>query len=93
MGKSQVTHKSRPMRITSDFLLETIKARRAASGTGESHRAPEAAPFLAPDNQPPLGQEDRCLLSLGGLCLRIRGSHLGFRTLQKVVYTGESVDY
>jgi hypothetical protein len=51
--------------------------RLAASGTGENHRASEAAPFSAPDNQSPSRPEDRCSPSLGGLCHRILGSHLG----------------
>jgi hypothetical protein len=67
--------------------------RPAVSGTGESHRASEAAPFSAPDNRPPSWSEHRCLPGPVGFCLRFRGSHLGSGTPRKVVYTGESVDY
>jgi hypothetical protein len=42
--------------------------RLAASETGESHRASEVVPFSAPDNQPHLGPEDRCLPGPRGLC-------------------------
>jgi hypothetical protein len=45
---------------------------------------------LAPDNQPPLGPEVRCLPGPGGFCLRFVGSHLGSRTLRRTVCTGES---
>jgi hypothetical protein len=62
-------------------------------GTGERHRASEAVPFLAPDNQPPSWQEDRCPTGPGGFCLRFHGSHLGSGTPQRAVCTGESVDY
>jgi hypothetical protein len=67
--------------------------RPAVSGTGESHRASEAAPFSAPDNRPPSWSEHRCPPGPRGFCLRLRGSHLGSGTPRKVVYTGESVDY
>jgi hypothetical protein len=67
--------------------------RPAVSGTGESHRASEAAPFLAPDNRPPSWSEHRCLPGPGGFCLRFRGSHLGSGTPRRAVCTGESVVY
>jgi hypothetical protein len=59
---------------------------RATELLGQRH-------FRATDIRPPSCPEDRCPPSLGGFCLRIRDSHLGFRTPRKVVYTGESVDY
>jgi hypothetical protein len=67
--------------------------RPSISGAGESHRASEAAPFSAPDNQPPSWSEHRYPPGPGGFCLRFLGSHLGSGTPWKVVYTGESVDY
>jgi hypothetical protein len=64
-----------------------------ASGTGESHRASEAASFPAPDNRPSSWSEHRCPPGPRGFCLTFLGGHLGSGTPRKVVYTGESVDY
>ena len=66
-----------------------------ASGTGESHRASEAAPFsgsrhlaIFPARWQGSAQPGRL-----GFWLRSGGSHLGSRTQQKAACTGESVDY
>jgi hypothetical protein len=61
------------------------------SGRGESHRASEAAPFSG--SRHPATFLVRCPPGPGSPSLRIHGSHFGSGTLQKVVCTGESVDY
>jgi hypothetical protein len=67
------------------FGWECGTQRPAASGTGESHRASEAAPFSATDNRPPSWSEHRCPHSPGGFCLTFRGGHLDSGTPQQAV--------
>jgi hypothetical protein len=73
---------------------ESVEYRRdTASGTGRSDTASGEDPFLAPDIWAPSLSEETYLPRLGGLCRSIWGSHLGSPIPQRLVFTGESVDY
>ena len=50
-------------------------------------------PIRAPDIRAPSLPEERCPPFLGGLCHSTWGSHLGSQISQRLVCTGESVDY
>jgi hypothetical protein len=45
-GKSQVTYKGRPIRITPDFFPETMKARRSQTGVIQTLREQKCQPRL-----------------------------------------------
>ena len=62
-------------------------------GKAEGTQLLGQTPFRAPDIQAPSLTEERCLSRLGGLCQSTWGSHLGSWIPQRLVCTGESVDY
>ena len=70
-----------------------IKGATQILGQAEATQLLGHTPFWASDIRAPSLPEERCPSHLGGLCRSTWGSHLVSQIPQRLVCTGESVDY